>query len=170
MNYSLGAILLGTLVSSVFAQSREHAEASIRLRLPAPPSVVFPLFGPIRESEWAPHWNPTMLYPLDGSQQAGAVFTTRQHDQDVVWVLTTYDESAFQIRYVIVRPGKNAGQLDISLKALNGKETEATVTHRLTSLSEGGDGYVKDFAREFPLERDHWEQAISGRLRELMGR
>jgi hypothetical protein len=169
MNYRIGAILIGSMVSSVFAQSREHAEATIRLRLPATPSVVFPLFGPVRESEWAPHWNPTMLYPLDGSQQAGAVFTTRQHEQDVVWVLTTYDESALRISYVIVRPGKSAGQLDISLKTLGGKETEATVTHRLTSLSEGGDGYVKVFAREFPMEREHWEQAISGRLRELMG-
>jgi len=169
MNYRLGVILIGSLVAGVFAQSREHAEASIRLRLPAPPSVVFPLFGPVRESEWAPHWNPTMLYPLKGSQQAGAVFTTRQHDQDVVWVLTTYDESALRVSYVIVRPGKSADQLDISLKALGGGETEAIVTHRLTSLSEGADGSVKDFAREFPLERDHWEHAISGRLRELTG-
>ena len=68
-----------------------------------------------------------MLYPSDESEQAGAVFTTRQHEQDVVWVLTTYDESAFQIRYVIVRPGKSAGQLDISLKALGVKEAEASV-------------------------------------------
>jgi hypothetical protein len=167
MNYSAGAVLTACLSCGIFAQTREHAEASFVLRLPAPPSLVFPLFGPVRESEWAPHWNPTILYPLDRSQKAGTVFTTRQHGRDVVWVLTTYDETALQIRYVIVSEGQNAAQLDISLKAIGVKETEATVTHRLTSLSEEGDGYVKDFAGRFPLERDHWEHAISARLREL---
>jgi len=44
------------------------------------------------------------------------------------------------------------------------------VTYRQTALSEAGDQYVKDFASHFPEERDHWEQAISQRLRELMKR
>jgi hypothetical protein len=130
---------------------------------------VFPLFGPVRETEWSPHWNPTILYPQDHSQRAGAVFTTKRHDQDVVWVLATYDATALRISYVTVSPARTAAQLDIALKAIGEKETEATVTERLTSLSEDADHHVKDFAREFPLERDHWEQAISGRLRELRG-
>ncbi len=163
MKYALSAFL----VISAWGQTRQHAQAGITLRLPAKPAVVFPLFGPVRESEWAPHWNPTILYPQDRSQSAGAVFTTRQHDRDVVWVLTTYDQAALRVGYVIVRPGISAAQLDIVLKPIGENETEATVTHRLTSLSEEGDSFVKDFAAEFPLERDHWEQAISGRLREL---
>lgn len=169
MNYSAG-VLMGCLACAAFAQTREHREAGFTLRLPAPPSVVFPLFGPVRESEWAPHWNPTILFPPDGSQRAGAVFTTRQHDHDVVWVLTTYDEAALRISYVIVRPGRSAGQLDIALKAIGEKETKATLTHRLTSLSEEGDGYVKDFVAQFPMEREHWQHAINGRLHELMKR
>ena len=164
------SVLICCLACSASAQTREHAEAGFTLRLPAPPAVVLPLFGPVRESEWAPHWNPTILFPPDRSQKAGAVFTTRQHDQDVVWVVTTYDETALRISYVIVRPGRSAGQLDIALKAIGEKETEATLTHRLTSLSEESDGYVKDFATQFPLERDHWQHAISGRLRELTER
>ena len=109
-----------------------------------------------------------MLYPPDRSQKAGAVFTTKDHDHDVVWVLTTYDETALRISYVIVSPNRSAAQLDIALKTIGAKDTEATVTHRMTALSEEGDRDVKDFAGEFPLERDHWEHAISSRLRELM--
>src|ERR1700689_5409508 len=78
MNYRLGLVLAACLSCLVSAQTREHAEASIVLHLPAPPAVVFPLFGPVRESEWAPHWNPTILYPPDRSQKAGMAFTTRQ--------------------------------------------------------------------------------------------
>jgi hypothetical protein len=169
MKYTL-ALLTVCLAWNAPAQSREHAEASFTLRLPAPPSVVFPLFGPIRESEWSPHWSPTLLYPLDRVQRAGIVFTTREHDQDVIWILTTYDEAAFRISYVIVSPQRNVGDLDITLKAVGDKETEATVAHRLTSLSEASDGRVKHFASEFPLERDHWQHAITRRLLELKER
>ena len=100
MNYSHAALLVSCLGLSYSApaQSREHAEAGFTLRLPATPSVVFPLFGPIRESEWSPHWNPTLLYPAEHIQKAGAVFTTREHDQDVIWILTAYDEAALRIQ------------------------------------------------------------------------
>lgn len=168
MKYYFGVVLM--MACAAIGQTREHAQASITLRLPAQPSVVFPLFGPVRESEWAPHWNPTILYPPGRSQSAGAVFTTKQHDRDVVWVETSYDEAALRIGYVIVRPGISASQLDIALKPIGDQETEATVTHRVTSLSEEGDRFVKEFAAEFPTERDHWEQAISGRLHELTRR
>jgi hypothetical protein len=165
MKYMTTATLACAMVC--LAQSREHAEAGFTLRLPAPPAVVFPLFGPIRESEWSPHWSPTMLYPAERIQKAGAVFTTREHDQDVIWILTTYDEAALRMSYAIVSPQHNAAELDITLKAVGDKETEARITHRLTSLSEDGDGYVKRVATQFPLERDHWQQAITRRLREL---
>ena len=80
--------------------------------------MAFPLFGPLRESEWSSHWNPTMLYPTGRTQKSGAVFTTRQHDQDVVWILTAYDEAALsRSDYVHVWPGMCATMLDISLKA-----------------------------------------------------
>jgi len=108
-----------------------------------------------------------MLYPPARVQKAGAVFTTREHDQDVVWILTVYDEAALRISYVIVSPGHTVAQLDIALKTVGNQETEATVTHRLTALSEASDSRVKHFASEFPLERDHWQQAITHRLREL---
>jgi len=165
MKYKLAALCACALACC--AQSREHAEAGFTLRLPAPPSVVFPLFGPVRESEWSPHWNPAILYPPDRSQKAGAVFITREQDEDVIWVLTTYDESALRMNYVIVSPQRTAGELEIALKAVGDKETEATVTHRLTSLSGAGDVYVKLVGREFPQERNHWLQALTKRLREL---
>jgi hypothetical protein len=166
MKYMLAAALTLCLACGAWAQTREHADVSIVLRLPAPPAVVFPLFGPVRESEWAPHWNPTILYPLDKSQIAGTVFTTRQHNQDVIWMLETYDEAALRIVYVQLWPDMCVTKLEIALKAID-NQTEATVMHRMTSLSEHGDEFVKQFSAHFPSERDHWEQAISGRLREL---
>ena len=167
MNYMAIAALACCLASDAGAQARQHADTSIVLRLPAPPAVVFPLFGPVREAEWSPHWSPRMLYPEGQSQTAGSVFTTTQHGQEVVWVLAIYDAAALHVGYVIVWPGMCATQLDIVLKALPDNETEAAVTYRQTAISEAGDEYVKDFAGHFPSQREHWQQAISNRLQEL---
>lgn len=167
MKYTIAAAVTCCTVCGAGAQTREHTETSIVFRLPAPPAVAFPLFGPVREVEWSPHWNPRMLYPADKSQTAGSVFTTTQQRQEVVWVLATYDAAALRVGYVIVWPGMCATQLDIVLKVAGENETDATVTYRQTALSEAGDDYVKDFASHFPSQRNHWQQAISGRLEEL---
>src|SRR5258708_32546799 len=104
MKYSIAAFA-ACLACGLSAQTREHAEPSMVLRLPAPPAVAFPLFGPVRETEWAPEWSPTILYPADHSQKAGDVFTTTHRHHDLIWVLLPFDESALKISYVIGGPG-----------------------------------------------------------------
>ncbi len=167
MKYIAVVAVTCCVVCGAGAQTREHAETSIAFRLPAPPAAAFPLFGPVREAEWSPHWKPRMLYPADNSQTAGSVFTTTQNGQEVVWLLATYDAAALHVGYIIVWPGMCATQLDIVLKPAGGNETEATVTYRQTALSKAGNEYVTNFASHFPSQRDHWQQAISGRLQEL---
>ncbi|HEV2688505.1 MAG TPA: hypothetical protein VGV35_08115 [Bryobacteraceae bacterium] len=155
------------LTALLAAQTREHAETNITFDLPAPPATALPLFGPVRESEWSPQWNPAILFPADQRQVAGAVFTTKQQDAEMVWMLITYDQAALRVEYVIVWPGMCATRLDISLKPSGPNASQASVTYRRTALSEAGDKYVKDFAARFPSQRDHWQQAISTRLHEM---
>jgi hypothetical protein len=160
MKYML--LLLFSLTA--LAQDRSHAEAVMVLHLDAPPVVAFPLFGPIRESEWSLHWNPRILYPADKHEQAGCVFTTG----DAIWLVTVYDPAALRVSYVIATPGESAAQLDIVLRASPGGATEATVTHRATSLSDAHDRDVVESIRAFPLQQAHWEHAINARLKELL--
>jgi hypothetical protein len=170
MNYLTALLLCGTALqaqprteSSHQAESSRHTESTMILRLEAPPSTVLPLFGPVRESEWSPHWNPRFLYPTDGSQQAGSVFITGAD----LWVMTVFDKAALRVSYVITTPGESASQLDIVLKPLPGGATEATVTHRATWLDRAYERDVAESVRQFPLQRDHWEHAINTRLKEL---
>jgi hypothetical protein len=149
------------------AQTRAHAEASITIDLEAAPAVVFPLFGPIREAEWAHDWNPVILYPSDRQQQAGSVFTTEGKNTDVVWVLTCFDERALEVEYVQVLPKVWAGQVQIRLKDNGPGRTQATVTYRRTALSPEADQGVEAFAHHFPEQREHWESAINQRLRAI---
>jgi len=160
-------ILLSLAISCALpAQTRAHAESAMTLHLNAAPATVFPLFGPIREAEWAHGWNPTMLYPADRVQKAGSVFTTGKPGKELFWIMTEYDQSALRVSYAVIEPGVAAEQLEIVLKA-SGSGTEATVTHRWTALSESADSRVAEWARDFPGEREHWEHAINHRLQEL---
>jgi hypothetical protein len=163
------ALLLCLMITggAAYGQAREHADASIALRLAAPPSAVFPLFGPVREGEWSPHWDPKFLFPVEKSQVAGAVFTTREDEGEAVWVMDIYDEEKLRITYVIVLPGICVARLEIVLKPGANNTTEASVTHHFTALSEAGDKYVKENAKSFPDEREHWEHAMNQRLAEM---
>jgi hypothetical protein len=150
------------------AQIRAHAEASITIDLEGAPAVVLPLFGPVREAEWALDWNPVILYPSDRGQQAGSVFTTEGKNTDIVWVLTRFDERAREVEYVQVLPKVWAGQILIRLKDNGPGRTQATVTYRRTALSPEADQAVEAFARHFPEQREHWQSAINQRLRAIM--
>ena len=167
MNYSAGFLLVLISLADAAAQPRQHAESNISFDLPAAASKALPLFGPVREAEWAPDWNPDFVYPAENRQAAGAVFTTRQHNSDMVWMLITYDQAALRVEYVVIWPGICATRLDIALTPVDSHTSRASVTYRRTSLSERGDEYVRNFAAHFPSQRDHWQQALSKRLREL---
>ncbi len=150
------------------AQPRAHVETSIVIDLEAPPAVVLPLFGPIREAEWAHGWNPTMLYPADGRQISGSVFKTG-HDHEVTWILTRFDDSALEVAYAQVLPAAWAGEVLIRLKPTAHGRKQATVTYRRTALAPDADRRVEEFGREFAQQRDHWQDAINHRLRAIAG-
>lgn len=148
-------------------QTRVHAEATITIDLEAPPAVVLPLFGPIREAEWAHGWSPVILYPSDGRQLAGGVFTTDDKSTDVVWIMTRFDERAFEVDYAQVLAKLWAGEILIRLKESGAGRTQATVTYRRTALSPEADHGVENFGRHFPQQREHWQSAINQRLRDI---
>jgi hypothetical protein len=150
-------------------QPRAHAEAAITLHLNAAPATVLPLFGPIREAEWAHGWNPAILYPTDRVQKPGAVFTTGKPGKETFWIMTAYDETGYRVSYAVIEPEVAAEQLEIVLTPFSGgSATQAVVTHRWTALSEEANPRVREWAREFPGQRDHWEHAINQRLQELL--
>jgi len=159
MKYSLLLIFC----AAAWSQTRQHTEATIVLHLNAAPNVVFPLFGPVRETEWVKGWDPHILYPADRSQIPGAVFT----EGDAVWLLTTYDLKNLRMAYAFFEPGLSANQIEIVVKSAPGGKSEASVTYKRTALSEAGDRQVTEFAQHFPGHRAHWEETINARLKEL---
>src|SRR5690606_29501277 len=52
--------------------------------------TVFPLFGPIRESDWADGWNPSILSRDVEPMREGCVFQTDHEGKCATWILAEY--------------------------------------------------------------------------------
>jgi hypothetical protein len=139
-----------------------HAFAAIELYLDAPADVTFPLFGPVRESEWAPEWAPAWIYPSMPRQSSeGAVFTTTLRAGVATWVMTSYDVEERAVEYVNFIPGYRVTQISITVRPDTTATSIARVSYRVTALSHEGSAFVAHCAKEFPSEGPHGEKSIN---------
>jgi hypothetical protein len=143
-----------------------HAERSFAVRLNATPSQAVALLDPVGEREWAPNWNPKMIFPAEGSCPVkGWVFTTSDKDGEEIWVVTDYDVQNGFIRYVAVLPGRVVTEIEIRVQKEGENKSVAEVTHRRTALSAAGNHFVSALSENAAGHAAHWEYAINEALR-----
>ena len=106
----------------------EHVTRTGSISLNGSIEEVFPLFGPVREGEWAHGWTITVLHAeTDLVEEKGAVFTTHLHgDLPTVWVITRYDPDDHRIEYTRLTPDSRAAMVKICCEA-SGDRTHAQV-------------------------------------------
>ena len=159
------------LVQTVFAEEAgpaapEQRTRSFTIRLNGSVADVTPLFGPVREAEWAPDWSPHFIYPAEGLQREGTVFTTTSaHGTDRLWLLTTYDVANGRVDYVVVTPALTANEIKIRVVPDGEQHCKATITYRRSALTpEGNEEVAKLDAHWTAEQRIHWETAINRAL------
>ena len=125
--------------------------------------MVFPLFGPIREADWAAGWEPEMVAGDGLTPQRGAVFRTVDDDRgETVWLLSHLDLEERRIGYVRTTPLSDLAEISIAVDPHPSEGSIATVTYRITSLSEEGNQYAGSFTEERYGELiDEWQTAIN---------
>jgi len=172
MENSLVILLLGlALVRAVslgvaVTPAVEQRTKSFTIALNGSVADVTPLFGPVREAEWAPDWSPRFIHPAEGVQREGVVFTTASSDgKDRVWLLTTYDVGNGRVEYVVVTLAFTANEIKIRVVADGEQRCKATITYRRSALTpEGNEEVAKLDAQWAEEQRIHWEQAINEAL------
>jgi hypothetical protein len=139
---------------------------SFTIALNGPVPKVTPLFGPIREAEWAPGWRPHFLHPLEGKQIEGAVFTTRSaNGRERLWLLTDYNVDQGRVDYAVITPGFTANEIQIRVVDDGEQRSRATITYRHSALApEGNDEVAKLDEHWADEQRAHWESAINALL------
>ncbi len=132
------------------SSATQHVVRSAVLMLNAPPEVVFPLFGPVREAEWSPGWEPTLLYAASSlGEGKGTVFTTAHPGQpDTVWIIAEWDAARRVVEYARVAPGDHAAQIRIECEpGPDSATTRARVTYTLTALTPHRQPHARPFQR-----------------------
>jgi hypothetical protein len=125
-----------------------------------------PLFGPVREAEWAGEWRPRFLNAPEGGQRAGVVFTTQDHQgRERIWVITEYDAKEGRVNYVSVTPGFTVTTLKIRLQPDSHGRSKAIVTYYFSAMVPEANVEVNQHNRQWARQqRIHWERAINAVL------
>jgi len=133
------ALLPGALVGATDGPMLEQRTQSFTIVLNGTVADVTPLFGPVREAEWAPEWSPRFIHPAKGAQEAGVVFTTTTGPgKDRLWLLTTYNIKEGKVEYVVVIPALTASEIKIRIVPDGEQHCKATITYRHSALTPEG--------------------------------
>ena len=84
-----------------------HIERRGTFELPFPRERAFELFTPEGERAWVAGWDPEPLHAPGGRLDVeGAVFRTRAHDEETLWIVLGVDRGAFVAEYARITPGR----------------------------------------------------------------
>ena len=144
----------------------EQRTQSFTVALNGSVASVTPLFGPVREAEWAPNWTPRFIHPTEGAQREGVVFTSSStNGKERLWLLTAYDIKNGRVEYVVVTPGFTANEIKIQVILDGEQHCKATIVYRHSALAlEGNEEVGKLDAHWAEQQRVHWERAINAAL------
>jgi hypothetical protein len=160
------ALVQAVLAGEAETAAPEQRTQSFTIGLNGSVADVIPLFGPVREAEWAQDWSPRFIHPAQGVQREGVVFTTTSdHGKDRLWLLTTYDLTAGRVEYVVTTPAFTANEIKIRVVPDGEQHCKATITYRRSALTPEGNEEVAKLDTHWAEEqRAHWEMAINEAL------
>lgn len=124
---------------------------------------VFPLFGPIREKEWAEGWEPQILYRSgDVLVEEYMMFETNSPDgsEKYTWVITQYQPEKYLIEYT-VSTRERIWFIRVLCKEQKGK-TDVIVSYTYTGFT--ADGHRKNqeaLNRMYAHNLIDWQEAIN---------
>jgi hypothetical protein len=164
-----GLAVLALLPLASTPQGRFTAKSLTRtgsFRLEAAPEKVFPLFGPVREKEWADGWNPTILYPADAEVAENMVFTVPHGKDLTIWTIAAYDPTRRAISYINVTPEVRLVRVDVRCEPAGADTTDVHVTYTYTGLSDEGNSIVENYTAKTHSDRmEEWGLAINHYLK-----
>jgi hypothetical protein len=127
------------------------------------PEVVFPLLCPVREYEWIPHWDCTMIYSSTGVAERGCIFITHTDRGDETWTVSRY-EPPRAIEFVRVVPGVQVICMDLALTPGDDHPTSggpgttvARVVYTVTALNPERAGELAAMTGE---QHDAWTRPL----------
>jgi len=143
-------------------QEHLRVKRSRTIEITGPIEAVFPLFEPMNEKKWVADWNPTVIYPPNGTVEEGLVFTTEKDGEPAIWTLTHYNAGDHRVEYNKVEPGHVVINVAVRCEPGNDDTTRVTVSYTMTALSDRGQNSVAAFTDDHYEEwMAQWTRAIN---------
>lgn len=125
---------------------------------------VFPLFGPVKEKEWADGWNPEVIFSISNFVEEKMVFKTKpffSDEDDYTWIISKYQPEQTFIEYLVFTQER---LWFISIKCVeeSAKKTKAEITYTFTGLTKKGNGLNEEALKKmYSQNLKDWEKAIN---------
>lgn len=128
-----------------------------------PLKLVMPLFGPIREKEWEPMWNPTIIHTdTELADSRGTIFTlTHGHETASVWYVNQFDYVGHIIEYLHVEPDYQVVRIVLRFTEINKMQTEVEVNYEFTSITEAGNSKLAHIREHHAESMLRWQSAVN---------
>jgi hypothetical protein len=129
-------------------------------------SNIFPLFGPVREMDWADGWSPEIQYG-NSDAELRMVFRTKSAfsaEGFYQWIITRYDLENHEVEYT-VSANDRIWFIEVECKS-HDESTLATISYTYIGLTESGHHRnLESLDRMFSENLSDWEEAINYYLR-----
>ena len=126
------------------------------------PEVIFPLYCPVKETEWCEGWDPALVYSESGVAEPDCVFMTRDGEVESAWFVTRHEPEVGVVEMVKHTPRIAFVKLRIALAPLTDKTTRATISYSYTALGSEGDRVLEAFTEEsYRVSMQAWETAMN---------
>ena len=153
----------------ILEEAKINSKAS-SIKLEGGLQQVFPLFGPVKEKEWAEGWNPQMVLPYPDLVEEHMVFQTQSgHPEDpspATWIVSKYDPDHWLIEYTVFTQARIWW---ISIKCLEEERaarTNGTIKYTYLGLNEEANRLNQAaLERMFRQDLKDWERAINHYLK-----
>jgi len=140
--------------------NKHRIQRSATIRLNGPIEKVFPLFGPVREKDWAHGWDPRVIFPNDVLVEKHMVFQTNHGSEVFTWIIASYEPARFFIEYVVTAR-ERIWTITVNCTP-NDAQTFATVTYSYTGLTENGIHQNEvAIGKMFSSDLKDWEHEIN---------
>ncbi len=159
---TLALFLAGFTIMAQTNFKSERISKSSSFEVDGQITKVFPLFGPIREKEWAEGWDPEIVFGSADKIEEHFIFrTTAPTDERFyLWTISQLDREKYTIEYTVSTEHR-IWFIRVACTS-TGAKTVATVTYTYTGLDEKGNALNRAaLEKMFSHDLKDWQQAIN---------
>jgi hypothetical protein len=136
-----------------------HTREEFAFTVDLPVDRALPLFGAVRERDWAPDWSPDIIWPTPAVDREGMVFSVAHGEKTALWVNTALDPAARRVQYVCLLPGIVATVITIALTG-HDRHTRVSVRYERTALALEANHLVEEMAAHDRAAGPVWQRQI----------